>query len=406
MAGIGSFGQGFVSGLDTTSTQPQLPMAFLQSLTPQQLALFSQSGTGTGTNPFMSTPNIYIPQQSQGGGNLLNSLGKFAQSPILSPNGAIGGAIDRFGSNFLGIGTPTGGFVGPMPSNFVGPMPAGGVSGGITSAFNPANLAGGFAGNFLGNSIFGDDRGMGSSIGGTLGGIAGQALIPIPGVGAAIGSFLGNGLGGLLGGGEPPMNHSNFLMEVRNTKLADGTKTIDTDRKVNYGTKSIDESKAKEVQADFGSYLKGINALVPDANMNNLVFDGGFNDKYEGGYYIRGRTRKLTKDPVTGKTVHDSSVPEVVEKARHFKMEDANSKLQAYQEVVLESLQKQGRLTPDIEAKIRGYSPQGGGPSQGQGGSFSSTGISAPLVAPNNSKPKFDEYVAAYRAKQKAGEAK
>lgn len=59
-----------------------------------------------------------------------------------------------------------------------------------------AGVVGGLAGGYLGNKVFGDTSGIGSA----AGGIAGQILIPIPGLGAAIGSFLGSGIESLFGG--------------------------------------------------------------------------------------------------------------------------------------------------------------------------------------------------------------
>lgn len=52
------------------------------------------------------------------------------------------------------------------------------------------DLGGGILGGFAGNKVFGETSGIGSSVGA----IAGSALIPIPGLGAAIGSFIGSGL--------------------------------------------------------------------------------------------------------------------------------------------------------------------------------------------------------------------
>ncbi len=52
------------------------------------------------------------------------------------------------------------------------------------------DLAGGIAGSYLGSKAFGETSGIGA----TAGGIAGSILIPIPGLGAAIGSFIGTGL--------------------------------------------------------------------------------------------------------------------------------------------------------------------------------------------------------------------
>ncbi len=63
---------------------------------------------------------------------------------------------------------------------------------------------GGYAGNKIGASLFGDRKTTG--IGSGVGAIAGSALLPIPGVGAAIGSFLGsiaeNAIGKIFGTGD------------------------------------------------------------------------------------------------------------------------------------------------------------------------------------------------------------
>lgn len=53
-----------------------------------------------------------------------------------------------------------------------------------------ADFGGGLVGKFAGDKVFGETSGIGA----TVGGIAGSALIPIPGLGAAIGSFIGTGL--------------------------------------------------------------------------------------------------------------------------------------------------------------------------------------------------------------------
>lgn len=110
--------------------------------------------------------------------------------PMFAPGSMIGSGIDRIG-NMFGIG--------PSP-DFVGPMPYG--QGGLSSTFTAGNALGGLGGNLLANLLLGD-RGVGASIGGTVGAIAGQALIPVPILGAAIGSFLGNALGGLFGNKKP-----------------------------------------------------------------------------------------------------------------------------------------------------------------------------------------------------------
>lgn len=52
------------------------------------------------------------------------------------------------------------------------------------------DLGAGIAGKFLSDKVFGETSGIGS----TLGGLAGTALIPIPGLGALVGSFVGGAL--------------------------------------------------------------------------------------------------------------------------------------------------------------------------------------------------------------------
>lgn len=63
---------------------------------------------------------------------------------------------------------------------------------------------GGYAGNKVGASLFGERKTTG--IGSGVGAIAGSAMIPIPGLGAAIGSFLGsiaeNAIGAIFGAGD------------------------------------------------------------------------------------------------------------------------------------------------------------------------------------------------------------
>ena len=57
------------------------------------------------------------------------------------------------------------------------------------------DIGGGLVGSFLGTKAFGETSGIGAGIGG----IAGSIAIPIPGLGAAIGSFIGSGLESLFG---------------------------------------------------------------------------------------------------------------------------------------------------------------------------------------------------------------
>lgn len=159
---------------------------------------------GMNTSTIQASPLVTQPQgSSQAGGvdfsnfpgtQLLN--GKL-NTPFLGEGASkvvdtIGNTVGLQGAEMFGPNLP-----GVAPSNA-----------GLSTTFTPANALGGFAGNFLGNSLFGDDRGIGADIGGAVGGFAGgallgQAVIPIPGVGAAIGALAGNALGGMFGGGQP-----------------------------------------------------------------------------------------------------------------------------------------------------------------------------------------------------------
>jgi len=70
------------------------------------------------------------------------------------------------------------------------------------------DVGGGLVGGYLGNKAFGQTSGLGAA----AGGIAGSILIPIPGVGAAVGSFLGSGVESLFGGDNNGKNagYTNF----------------------------------------------------------------------------------------------------------------------------------------------------------------------------------------------------
>lgn len=116
------------------------------------------------------------------GGNMLYSQGA----------GNLFGNIAQYGAGLFGMDQYAATALGDSVAGWAG------------TAFSPANMAGGFVGgtaaSLLGLSNSNQWVNMGAS---TIGAIAGQALIPIPGVGAAIGSFLGSALGGLFGGKKP-----------------------------------------------------------------------------------------------------------------------------------------------------------------------------------------------------------
>ncbi|MCF0055511.1 tape measure protein [Dyadobacter sp. CY356] len=73
-----------------------------------------------------------------------------------------------------------------------------------TNAGTAANIGGGFVGSTAANLLgLGNKNGLVNAGTGIAGALIGQALIPIPFLGAAIGSFVGTAIGGLFGGAKP-----------------------------------------------------------------------------------------------------------------------------------------------------------------------------------------------------------
>lgn len=235
-------------------------------------------------------PRIQNQPQEGGGFSGLDFPGsKFLSGNLSTPffnpmsgskiNSAIGSGLDAIGNQFGFTGAEV---FGP---NLPGVAPS---NAGLSTAFNPANAIGGFAGNFLGNSLFGSDRGIGADIGGTVGGIAGgiaastalgQALIPIPGVGAALGALAGNALGGLFGGPEPNpwSTWNNYDENNKSLYNPDGT------------LKGQGDLSAKHIGGDFGQQMGD---QVVDVNqslhqlagidMSNVLNITGYEKNYGG----------------------------------------------------------------------------------------------------------------------------
>lgn len=126
-------------------------------------------------------------QQSAGGG--------FGMNPM-----SFGGAGQAFGNAFRAFQGTGSTYAGTFGSELA-VQTQGGLQAGFDS-FAASNfggaalgIGGGLAGGWASGAVFGESQEQ--QIGSTLGGLAGQVLIPIPGVGAAIGSFIGGGLGSL-----------------------------------------------------------------------------------------------------------------------------------------------------------------------------------------------------------------
>lgn len=149
---------------------------------------------------------------------ILNSLFTSSSGPRATLAGAFGGGatslggLGSLGSLFSGFGSLFSGasdfLFGQSAVGALGPqIPTSGLLGSGGSLFGTTGLGGLFQGAGLGAgiggitaSLLGGNAAYGS-IGGGLGALLGQALIPIPGVGAIIGGLLGGAGGGLIGPG-------------------------------------------------------------------------------------------------------------------------------------------------------------------------------------------------------------
>ena len=339
---------------------------------------------GTGFNPGLADGLQPLPalaglppvnQQPQQGGGFQIPGGLFQ-------NGGLTNGINTFGSNVFGLANPTtlsgpafGGspFTINVPTTANGGMFAG--SGASLSGVLGAAGLGAMGGSFLGKL-------GGNTTNGSLGGGAGAGIGMAMGgpVGAIAGGLLGGVAGGFLGPSKPPMVASEVLMNFKNDPTGRAYISGRT-----FGTKGADESQATRVSDDFGSYVAGLSDL--GINAKGLKFHAGYNDKYEGGFFIKNKKNKNSKDTYKESTAH-------------FKDGDPSSKYAAYQQVMIDSLREHNRLTPEIEKKIREYKPAGVNVGGGQM-------MSGPVVSvPKKEESTFKDYVDNYRKKQTEGAAK
>jgi hypothetical protein len=113
-----------------------------------------------------------------------------------------------FGGNSIGVGAASafqnfGNFFGGAQYAPGGAGMFGGMASNLAATPNWAMAGGGIVGGLASKMLFDFDsqaESIGHTVGSAAGAIIGQALIPIPGVGAIIGSFLGGSGGGFLGG--------------------------------------------------------------------------------------------------------------------------------------------------------------------------------------------------------------
>lgn len=123
----------------------------------------------------------------------MGSSGGFGINPM-----SLGGAGQSFGNAFRAFQGTGSTYAGTFGAELA-VQTEGGLRAGFNSFANSGfgnaalGVGGGLAGGWASGAMFGQSQEQ--QIGSTLGGLAGQVLIPIPGVGAAVGSFLGGALG-------------------------------------------------------------------------------------------------------------------------------------------------------------------------------------------------------------------
>ena len=216
-------------------------------------------------SPSINDPAKLIPGQ----GTPVDAYGLLQQ--ILTEQGS-----NSLIPGLLGVG----GEVTPAASSFLVGLEGLGTSGPTTAAAPAASAAsapssflttlgdigGGLAGNFAAQALLGGDRSkqqaITGGIGGALGGLLGQALIPVPVLGAGVGSFLGNALAGIFGpdAGDPwdhannaPTISGNILTAVHGWQTAAGMPNI-TKEFPDVAQRLINEAFAKLGSDDVGRF--------------------------------------------------------------------------------------------------------------------------------------------------------
>jgi hypothetical protein len=289
-----------------------------------------------------------------------------------APNGIKNGilsSVNDFGTN---LGFASGQAVSAPSATFVGPMPAetGALTGTTATLTNTLGAAGlgALAGMYNPLAPHKDTAAVGGGIGAGIGYAFGGPI------GGAIGAALGSTVLGQFGKPRPHPT-SEFV----------GTVGGD----VQYGTKHLDKSGAESVVHDFNSYADALKKTAGvDITGSNIY--GGIND---GSYFIRTNNggSKLKSDL------------EGFENDAAFKYDPTNlqSKNQAFQDYTIKVLADKGQLTPEMEARVRGFqysTPSGGGGS----GAFA---LGMPMVTKKKPEASFSDFVKNYRNQQAAGAA-
>jgi len=208
----------FIEGAKASFTDFLAEIAYQATLRPIMLSIgASVAGVGMSSSGANAAGLGSIISGGSGGGFSLSNLGSI--SNIFS-----GGNPITLGGMFPGGIGQSLGFGQALPSGVYGPAAPGSIFGSATLGSTLAGGAiGGLAANLLG---LGNSNMFVNAGASTLGALAGQALIPIPGVGAGIGSFLGSALGGLFGG-STPSQFSGTDVDFRNGAFTKGNLSHD-----------------------------------------------------------------------------------------------------------------------------------------------------------------------------------
>lgn len=193
---------------------------------------------------------------SQGAGSSFG-IGNLSSLSSFLPKSATGGIFNSIGSSLgFGFSTPGGGFT------------PGSIFGGATLGNTLlGGSIGGLAANLLGLGSKNPIINMGSS---TAGALIGQALIPVPVLGAVAGSFLGSALGGLFGGSDKQYPFSSSAISTVNGQTA-----------VRYA-ESLDGGNAGQARTAAQSLVDSMKAITSALGATSYtldkVFAVGYND--------------------------------------------------------------------------------------------------------------------------------
>ncbi len=212
------------------------------------------------------------------------SFAKVGSSSAVAP---LANAIDNAAANaFPSVFKQGGSFIGPSAP---GTVSLSGTIMGAGTGFAIGSTLGAFTGL----------KQDGASVGGAIGGAVGSV---VPGLGTIAGSIIGSAIGGFFGPSKP-VRASEFV-----TKFNEKGQAVD----LGLGAKGVDTDQGKSIGQSFGVFVEKLNTGL-GADLANVQAFGGYNDKYEGGFFVRtdqhaGAAEDIREkfDPSDAATVEDA----------------------------------------------------------------------------------------------------